>query len=110
MIRLLLLLSPMRYAVLAVQDEMPQLMRSIEPAPLSRLQCVKKDEGRTLAPKGKRIHLDTFLGKREDVYSMHLKEMDHVWHGSITKPPSRTYHFCGALGIGSFSNVMEKIE
>ncbi|SRR6266704_2440933 len=100
----------MRYAVLAVQDEMPQFVRSIEPAALSGLQCVKEDERGTLPPKGKRVHLDTFLSKRENVYSVCLKEMDHIWHGSITKPPSRTNHFCSAFGIGCFSNVMEKIE
>ena len=36
----LLLLSPMGYAVLAVQYEMSQFMSSVEPAAFSGLHCV----------------------------------------------------------------------
>src|SRR6266498_2807917 len=55
MICLLLLLSPMRYPILAMQSQVSQLMSSIESAALSSLHRVNEDEGGAPPPKGRGV-------------------------------------------------------
>ena len=74
-------------AAMLVQDEVGQLMSSVEPAALRGLEGVEEDIRLTIMPAGKGIHVLRILGQREDTNALRLKQLDHMGDRPLADRP-----------------------
>jgi hypothetical protein len=70
-----------------VENQMPQLMSEVEPAPLTGLLSVQECERRTVLPKREGIDRGRLYIEREDADALRLHEMDDVPDWPLAETP-----------------------
>jgi len=88
-----------RHLVLAVQDQVSQLVGSIEPAALAGLAGAQEDERLAAPVQRVRVQLIVLRGQRVDADAVCLEQVQHVRDRSLPQPPAGTDHLRGRLGI-----------